>query len=73
MPDQKEIGHLEGLIVGIKEAIDRLDGKLDQINGRVRKNEQEIAKGKGIVLGISAVFGAIGGFIGAFFKGWLDR
>jgi tetrahydromethanopterin S-methyltransferase subunit G len=71
MPDEQsqDIGRLEGLIVGVKETLDKIDEKLDKINGRVRQNECDIAKTKGVASTLGATIGFVAGILGAIIKG----
>jgi hypothetical protein len=75
MPDEQgqDIGRLEGLIIGVKDAIDKIDAKLDTINGRVRQNECDIAKVKGVAGTLGIILGFIGGILGNIIKGWVQK
>ena len=42
--------------------------RVDDINGRVRKNEQSISMMKGVVTGITFIFTAVGSLFGHLIK-----
>ena len=53
----------------IIENITYIRSKVDQINGRVRANEQSISMIKGVITGVIFVFTAIGSLFGYIIKG----
>lgn len=53
----------------IIENITYIRSKVDQINGRVRANEQSISMIKGVITGVIFVFTVIGSLFGYIIKG----
>jgi len=60
---ERILGRLEGLMEGVKDDVESLNKKLDDINGRVRTNEKDIAQAKGIGAVLGIIFGILGGFL----------
>ena len=74
MPDERELGRFEGMVL---QKLNDLDRKLDDLGtdisffkqdtyGRLNQNAQELARQRGWMAGIGVAAGAIGGFIKEF-------